>query len=424
MHLQKIDEYNTKLGGMGTKVLLAATLSWPATARIAGALSRFGCHVDVLCPPEAPVRYSRYVNLRHPYRALSPVTSLRDALSISRPDLVVPCDDRAVQHMLRLIGQEPDSRETVCLKRSLGAPDSYATLMSRGNFMAACRDLGVGVPETIPLKRLSELDAALEVVGLPAVLKADGSWGGDGVVIVKTREEAHAAWRSLSQPVSALRSLARAVIRSDAHHLHAAMAKPIRPPISIQKFIAGNPATTAFSCWEGDVTGAVHTDVVASACATGPASVVQRVDSAGMEMAARAIARRFGLSGLHGLDFIRTARGELFLLEINPRATQTSYLAFGPGRDPISGLVEAASGAVCAARMASTSNHLIALFPQEWSRNPASPYLKTAFHDIPWDDPDLLRAWLAVTPPGLAQKETVMHPQPRSRVYGLETLAS
>jgi hypothetical protein len=143
-----------------------------------------------------------------------------------------------------------------------------------------------------------------------------------------------------------------------------------------------------------------------------------------MELAARAVARRFGLSGLHGLDFIRDRRGEVFLLEINPRATQTSYLAFGSGRDPLSGLVEAASGTPCRARVPCTVNPLIALFPQELSRNPASPYLKTAFHDIPWDDPDLLRAWLAVTPPRPARKEVVMQPQARSRVYELETLAS
>jgi hypothetical protein len=424
MHLQKIDDCNTKLVGMGTKILLAATLGWPATARIAGGLARIGCHVDVLCPQEAPVRHSRYVNLRHPYRALSPVTSLRDALSISRPDLVIPCDDRAVQHMLRLIALEPRSREAASLTRSLGVPGNYAHLMSRGSFMAECRNLAIAVPETIALKRQSELDAALEALGLPAVLKTDGSWGGDGVMIANTREEAHAAWRKLSQPVSAIRSFARAVIRSDAHHIHAMMAKPVRPAISIQKFIAGNPATTAFACWQGETVGMVHTDVVARACTTGPASVVQRVESAAMEIAARAVARRFSLSGLHGLDFIRTTRGEVFLLEINPRATQTSYLAFGRGRDPLSGLVEAASGATCHARAASSDNPLIALFPQEWSRNPASPYLKSAFHDIPWDDPDLLRAWLAVTPPAPAREEAAVHPQARSRVYSMETRAS
>lgn len=409
---------------MGQKVLLAAMLSWPATARIAGGLGRFGCQVDVLCPLEAPVRSSRYVNLRHVYRALSPIVSLRDAFSISRPDLVIPCDDRSVQHLLRLRELEPKSREAACITRSLGAPENYAAMMSRGGFMGECATLGIAVPETISLPRQSDLDAALDAIGLPAVLKADGSWGGEGVIIAQTREEAHAAYRKLSQPVSALRSLVRAVLRSDPHHLQGVLTKPAAPAITMQAFIPGSPATTAFACWQGDVVGMIHSDVVASSCATGPASVVRRVDCADMEAAARAIARRFHLSGLHGLDFIRNAQGKAYLLEINPRATQTSYLAFGPGRDLLAGLLERASGAHCRARTPATANPFIALFPQEWARDPASPHLKSAFHDIPWDDPDLLRAWLAVTPPHKPHAAQQVHLPAKKRVYGMETIAS
>jgi len=419
-----IDEFNIRLGGMGLRILLAATMSWPATARIAGGLDRFGCHVDVLCPAEAPVRHSRYVNLRHIYRALSPVMSLRDALSVSRPDLVIPCDDRAVQHMLRLHEMEPQSREGQCIAHSLGMPENYRAIMSRGIFMDECRELGIPVPHTVKLAGQSELDAALERVGLPAVLKTDGSWGGEGVIAAETREEAHAAYRKLSLPASPLRSLARAVLRNDAHHLHAAIAKPVARQISIQSFIPGDPATTAFACWKGEVAGMIHTDVVVSSRPTGPASVVRRIDCAEMEAAARAIAHRFHLSGLHGLDFIRNADGKMFLLEINPRSTQTSYLAFGPGRDLLAGLLEGASGERYRARMPATANHLVALFPQEWARDPSSPYLKAAFHDIPWDDPDLLRAWLAVTPPRYARCATPMHLAAKKRVYGLETIPS
>ena len=409
---------------MGIKILLAATMSWPATARIAAGLNRFGCHVDVLCPAEAPVRRSRYVGLRHIYRALSPGMSLGDALAVSRPDLVIPCDDRAVGHMLRHHAREPLSREGAVIARSLGVPENYHPIMARGVFMEECRELGIAVPRTIRLATQSELDAALDEVGLPAVLKTDGSWGGEGVVIVRTREEAQAAWRKLSEPVSPLRSLARAVLRNDAHHLQAAMSKPSGPAITVQSFIPGNPATTAFACWKGEVAGMIHTDVVASAIATGPASVVRRIDCIEMEAAARAIAHRFHLSGLHGLDFIRNADGQVFLLEINPRATQTSYLAFGPGRDLLAGLVAGASGERVRARMPMTANHTVALFPQEWARDPSSPWLKSAFHDIPWDDPDLLRAWLAVTPARAGRKSGPAHLSPGKRVYWAETQRS
>jgi hypothetical protein len=218
------------------------------------------------------------------------------------------------------------------------------------------------------------------------------------VAIVHTREEALAAWRKLSTPLSPLRSLARTLRRGDVHHFLAAM-RPVRASVSIQQFIAGAPATTAFSAWNGDVSATIHMDVVVSQGITGPASVLRRVECADMEGAARAVARRFALSGLHGLDFIRDANGRVHLLEINPRATQTSYLALGHGHDLLADLVASASGRRHAPRLPTTTNNLIALFPQEWARDSASPYLKSAYHDIPWEDPGLLRACIASSRP-------------------------
>jgi hypothetical protein len=38
-----------------------------------------------------------------------------------------------------------------------------------------------------------------------------------------------------------------------------------------------------------------------------------------------------------------------------------------------------------------TEKDAIALFPQEWSRDPVSPWLQSAYHAVPWDDPDFLK---------------------------------
>jgi hypothetical protein len=38
-----------------------------------------------------------------------------------------------------------------------------------------------------------------------------------------------------------------------------------------------------------------------------------------------------------------------------------------------------------------TEKDTIALFPQEWHRNPQSEFLRSAYHDVPWDQPALLR---------------------------------
>jgi hypothetical protein len=41
---------------------------------------------------------------------------------------------------------------------------------------------------------------------------------------------------------------------------------------------------------------------------------------------------------------------------------------------------------------AATGEAEIALFPQEWLRDPASLSAATRFLDVPWEDPALLRA--------------------------------
>ena len=366
------------------KILLSTTVRWPSAARLAGALSESGCEVDALFPDNHPLAASRYPVRRHAYRALAPLRSLRAAIEASKPYLVVACDDRAVAHLRDLYAKTP----LPCIERSLGDPSRYEAFASRSGFVTAAREAGIAAPETVSVDDEATLDFAIRMMGLPAVLKSDGSWGGDGVAVVQTAAEAKAAWRKMTARPSRLRGLVRAIRRGDAHHL----LKYARPSVCLQRYIPGTPATTSFVCRDGQVLAANHFDVVATKGAAGPASVVRRIDDSTMEDAARRLAARFRLSGLHGLDYVRDKAGKPHLIEINPRATQTSHLSFGTGRD------------LCAALAGTQQRRAIpgrevALFPQEWSRDRASPWLKAAHHDVPWDDPRVIdRCLTGATP--------------------------
>jgi hypothetical protein len=46
--------------------------------------------------------------------------------------------------------------------------------------------------------------------------------------------------------------------------------------------------------------------------------------------------------------------------------------------------------------VAAGEQHLIAEFPQEWLRDPESEYLKGARTDIPWNDPAVFSAMVAM----------------------------
>ncbi|MFZ0940193.1 MAG: hypothetical protein WAN63_12230, partial [Candidatus Sulfotelmatobacter sp.] len=84
--------------------------------------------------------------------------------------------------------------------------------------------------------------------------------------------------------------------------------------------------------------------------------------------------------------------GNAHLIEINPRATQVGHLRLGPGRDLPAALSSVLSGDPLRAAPEVTEKDTIALFPQEWLRDPASTFLTSAYHDVPWEEPELLRA--------------------------------
>lgn len=377
---------------MPVKVLLVTTVRWPSAGRLAGAFTQAGCGVEVLLPSEHPATHSRYFTRVHSYRPMNGLVSFLDAMTAAEPDLVIPLDDRATSLLLRAHAEGPTD-VALLIERSLGNIEAYPLLMSRGGFLAAAWEADIRTPLTFTIADEDELENALSEAGFPAVLKADGTWGGDGVFVVQDSEEARRAWRRLSDPPSLLRSLARAIRRSDMHHLNDAF-KPRTAAVSLQKFVPGKAATTSLACWQGKLLAANHLETLASQETNGPASVLRRIDNAEMSEAASRLVSRFGLSGLHGLDYICDDQGRMHLLEINPRSPQSSYLNFGPGRDLIFALAGKLQGRTHSPRQ-HVPGDVVALFPQEWMRDPTSLHLKTAFHDVPWDDPALIRAWMS-----------------------------
>jgi hypothetical protein len=378
---------------MARKVLLVTTVGWTSTARYAGGFAAASWSVDALCPQGAPVTKSRYIGEWHRYRPLRALSSLRRAIDKSGPDLVVACDDRAIGHLLRLYEKElkvrgESSSIVALLRRSFGALENFQSMMSRAQSMQIAANIGIRTPETIAVADEAELEACLAQIGLPAVLKVDGSWGGDGVAVARSKAEALSAFRRLIHPASRARNVARALKRKDAHYFLAALSPPPQR-VSVQKFVAGHSAASAFACWKGEVTSALYYDVLVADGAIGPPNVIRRVDCPQMAEASRRVARQFGLSGIFGLDFIRDEAGDVHMIEINPRTTQGGTLAFGDGRDLPSAL--AASVTQCeTSRRPAIANEIVVFFPREWQRDATSPYLMTGHHDVPWDDPAVL----------------------------------
>jgi hypothetical protein len=361
------------------------------------ALAKAGFTVEAICPSRHPLSKTGAVKETYAYHGLAPIASFASAISHAQPDLIIPGDDLATQHLHEMYHRKNGTGkagEAICalLERSLGSPESFAVVYARTRFMELAQEEGVRVPKTEVIANLEGLGKWVASRGLPTALKTDGSSGGDGVRIVHTTEGAVRAFRSLAHPPLWARAAKRALINQDTTLVWSSLLRR-HPTVNAQAFVAGQEATSTVACWKGNVLAALHCEVLSKVDSTGHATVMRLIEDAEMPAATEKMVRRLNLSGIHGFDFIREAQtGNAYLLEINPRTTQVGHLALGPGRDLAAALYAAVSGNAVQAAPAVTEKDTIALFPQEWKRDAASPFLWSAYHDVPWEAPELVLA--------------------------------
>ncbi len=360
------------------------------------ALANAGCNVEVVCPSGHPIGKTKCVHRMHVYRGLAPLASFARAISIGGPDFIVSGDDLATQHLHRLYVQEQsegksDSPICAVIERSLGNSESFPIVSARAAFMNVAQEEGVRVPSTQVIRNTEDLKVWVTRTGLPAVLKADGTSGGDGVRIARTFPEAERFFKDLQAPPLLARAVKRAVIDQDKTLLGPSLLRR-RPVVNAQAFVAGHEATSTIVCWKGTVLASLHFEVVNKASSAGHATVVREIENPEMSGAVETVVRRLGLSGFYGFDFMLEAgTRQAYLIEVNPRSTQVGHLSLGAGRDLSAALYEALSGKSAEASPRVTEKDTIALFPQEWIRNPQSPFLRAAHHDVPWNEPELIQ---------------------------------
>src|SRR5436190_10119900 len=81
------------------RILITSTNWWPLAARLAAAFGASGAHVGVICPHGSPMLSVNSVREAFRYDALSPIQAVAGAIRATEPDLVVPCDERALAHL-------------------------------------------------------------------------------------------------------------------------------------------------------------------------------------------------------------------------------------------------------------------------------------------------------------------------------------
>jgi hypothetical protein len=318
-----------------------------------------------------------------------------NAITSARPDIIVPSDDLATHHLHEVYDRNRrlgPSGKAICalIERSLGAPESFPIVFVRSKVIEMARAAGICAPRTEVVTRTHDLRKWAAQAGFPMVLKTDGSSGGDGVRVVRTAYEAERTLSVLGAPPLAMRVVKRALVDGDATLIWPCLRRR-SPVVNAQAFVPGREATSMVACWQGTLLAGLHFEVLTKSESAGPATVLRLIESKEMHAAAEKMVRRLGLSGLHGFDFLLEAgTGNAHLIEMNPRATQVGHLTLGAGRDLPGALYAAVSGEPLCETPPVTDKDTIALFPKEWIRDSASPYLRSAYHDVPWEAPELV----------------------------------
>ena len=391
-------EVESVIGDLGVgrrpRALVVSTFTWSTAGRLAVALDCAGFDVHAVAPRRSVISRLTAVGTTHTLGVIRPLRDLRHALEESAPDLIVPCDDPSRQALHRLhagtdVGTARGRVVAKSLETALGAADVYSQLYCRQDVMDIARKGGLRVPDGVSTPSLENAQAWFATRAGPAVMKTDGSWGGREVRVVHDPAEVESAWHQLTTPPSPSQIVKRLIVDRDPWPLRD-RTRQRRPAVSIQDFVSGRPATASVACLDGDVLAPTMSEVVVSTRATGPSTVLRVVDHPEMEAAVAGMVKVFRLSGLVGFDFVvEDATGHAYLIELNPRATQTSHLHSAAGIDPLSTLKSAlCRGNAPPPTIPPYPEGLVALFPQEMRRDPNSPYLLTAFHDVPWDAPD------------------------------------
>ena len=186
----------------------------------------------------------------------------------------------AVWQLHALHANEADLRPLIEL--SLGAAEAYPAIQQRGEFLRVAQSLGIRVPFTQTLNSAEQLkDWKFDKA---AVLKLDGTWGGEGVTVVHSRTEAAQTFHSTPKTMKAWMAWKRFLIN---RHFFALWAwqKRKTSKMTIQEFIPGRPATTMFACWRGEVLASSTVEVLVSQSPTGAANVVRVIKNNEIEAA-------------------------------------------------------------------------------------------------------------------------------------------
>jgi len=376
-----------------TPSLLIVTMGTDAVApaRMPYELSSAGFNVTLLAPRDALATHTAFVDkigyFPPDVTLYQWVQAVAGAVRAVRPALILPGDDVAVRTLMQLALRPPeglrsDVRDELAdvVRRSLGPPSSWTDSIDKSRLFDVARRAGVPIADGDVAEREHDAAAIAAHLGYPVIVRPSRGSGGKGSARCDSEAELRSAIRLAPSPDGL------------------DTGEPQR--FVIQRFIDGRVVNRAALAWNGvEIAGFTRGRLETHPGPLGPASVVEFV---GLPAVRDANLRLFAALDLHGLVgaqyMIEPDRGAALLIEIHRRMLPATHAGGLIGVDLAAALRACVDGVSWTGPtdLPGGTGRRIALFPQEWYRDPESAWLATLPSDAPWHDPRLFEAMLKI----------------------------
>src|SRR5262249_3558013 len=144
---------------------------------------------------------------------------------------------------------------------SLGDGAHFQTVEEKSRVLAALDPVQVRMPKRMPVANRTDLEAAFRELSAPIVLKRDRTWGGQGVAICRSLDEADEALGRLQRKPSIRAALGRLFWRREGSALGEHFSRQA-PVIEAEQYIEGEPANCVAACWKGKIVAALSVSVI------------------------------------------------------------------------------------------------------------------------------------------------------------------
>ena len=389
-----------------SRVLFLALTNNMGCERVIGEVAFHGADCAVLSPPGFYCTRTRFAHRRFTlppqldmWLANTVVHTALEILARSwRPDLVVPLDDVAASILRGLaVSRRCSGVLRAALVRSLGDVRGYSASASRAGFQQMADRIGVRIPASRSVASAGEALQAVSGWSWPVVVKVEGTCGGCGVSLAPDPARLGAAVTSGLGRNSRLRrfkSRMKRLVWLAAGHFQTASAG-----VQVQRYVHGRPAMRTVACWQGqELDGISFLAECVHPAPSGPSSVIRPLDHKEMAVASQRLVAALGASGIVSFDFvIEDGTEHAYAIEMNPRPIGATHLGRLCGHDVCGALLRRLGWPTAASSLdLAPMPSAIAVFPKELERNPDSDWLSRegVLHDVPWDDPGLIGAYL------------------------------